>query len=104
MSVLTIIEKIETYVEQQGFTWQQIKDATRIQWYNHAVAAGLTTAEMKQFVGGKSVIRSALIKRKKRAILVAQATALLTHIRKVGTDDETFPLIRDIFENPEDYS
>ncbi len=98
-----IIEKIEVYVEQQGFTWQQIKSATRTQWYSHAVTAGLTTAEMKQFVGGKSVIRSAIIKRKKRANLVAEANALLVHIRKAGPDVETIPLMREIFENWEEY-
>ena len=101
--IAIILDKLETYIEQQGFTWQQVKIATAKQWYNHAVAAGLTLQELKQFSKSNSVSRSAVIKRKKRAIVVAQATALLTHIRKAGPDVETIPLMREIYENQEVY-
>ncbi len=101
--IVIIIDKLETYIEQQGYTWQQVKNATKIQWYNHAVAAGFTPQELKQFSGGKSVLRSAIIKRKKRAIVVDAATALLTHIRKAGPDVETIPLMREILNEWEDY-
>ncbi len=103
MNFAVILEKIETYIEAEGFTWQQVKNATPKQWYDHAVAAGFTSQELKQFARSKHVLRTAFIERKKRSIFVALVNDLLTHIRKAGTDEEIFPLIKELAENQEDY-
>ena len=97
------LTKLETYIEQQGFTWQQVKNATPRQWYTHAIAAGFTVEEIRRFSRSRNVLRSAIVKRMKRAIVVAQAMALWTHIRKAGPDVETVPLLREILENWEVY-
>lgn len=97
------LAKIESYVEQQGFTWQQVKNATPQQWKAHALNAGFTVEEMNQFSRMKNTLRRVIVKRKKRAIVVSQATALMTHIRKAGPDMATVPLLREILANWEEY-
>lgn len=98
MTFAVNLAKLEAYVEQQGFTWQQVKAATKIQWYNHALAAGFDPNELKQFGRSKSVLRSALIKRIKQKILDGKMDAMLAHIRQAGTDDVTFPVICSLLE------
>ena len=84
--------------DQQGFTWQQVRDATERQWYNHALAAGCDSDEIKRFGRSKSVLKSALIKRIKQKILDGKMDDMLAYIRQVGTDDVTFPVIRSLLE------
>ncbi len=101
--IVVIRTKLETYIEEQGFTPEQVQDATPRQWYNHAIAAGFTPQQLRQFTGGKNVLRSLIIKRMKRAAVVAQATALFAHIRNAGPDVVTIPLLVEIYQNPEVY-
>ncbi len=103
MSFATNLAKIEAYVEQQGFTWQQVKNATPAQWKVHAVAAGLTVDELKKFSRMESSIRRFIVEKKKRLEFVAQVEAFLVHIRKAGTDEQTIPLMRELLDNQEDY-
>jgi len=101
--LMSSLAKLEAYVEQQGYTWQQIRDAAPQQWRNHAIAAGFTVDEMRRFPGIKNTLRRLVVYRRKRAIVRTNAKALLTHIRKVGPDTQTFPLLRELTENWQEY-
>lgn len=97
------LTKIETYVEVNEITWQQIKNSTPSQWRLHAQVAGLDPNELKAFNSHSNILRTLVIERKRRAILTAQATAMLVHIRKAGSDVDTIPVLREILENWETY-
>lgn len=99
----TNLAKLETYIVEQGFTWQQVNNATHIQWRSHAEDAGFTTAELKKFSSMKITLRKMIIQRKKQAIFVAQVEAFLIHIRKAGTDEQIVPLMQELIQNGGDY-
>ena len=93
--------KLVVYVDAQGYTWQQMKNATMPQWLNHCELAGIDPNDLR---GTKHTLRRLLIQEKKRIIFENKVTALLVHIRKAGTDVETMPLLREILENWEVYN
>lgn len=102
MSLESNLTKLEVYINQQGFTWQQVRDATTAQWLNHAEAAGFTVEELKSFKSMKITLRKMVIQRKKQAIFDAQVAEFLVHIRKAGTDEEIKPLMKAILADWED--
>ena len=57
------VDKVVTYATEQGFTWQQMKNASLSQWMNHCVLAGIDPNDLR---GTKHSLRRALIKKKKQ--------------------------------------
>ena len=99
MSFASNLEKLVAYIEVEGFTWQQVRNATQMQWRNHAALAGFTKDELKLFGRSQNVLRTALIKQQKRKILIREGNLLMAHIRLLKTDEEFFPLMEEMLQS-----
>lgn len=97
-SLTSNVEKLLVYADEQGFTWQQMQNATMRQFITHCTAAGVDPNDLR---GSKHSVRRMFIAEKQKRIKDNKAIVLWTHIRKAGSDVETVRLIRYIFENPE---
>lgn len=97
------ISKIEAYVATNEYTILQIRNATPLQWRNHVVAAGFTTAELSHFGKRKTILRNCIITRMKDRIWRTQVNSFLIEARKITNDDQLYKVFTYLAANPEEW-